>query len=341
MSNNNLQNKNNQSDNGDNHPAIMKLFSKAKAVGLNPEEKSAGSLLLKDFMEKNANGAHAVSLDHTNSQTYSKTDQKTFYTEYFKNLFVRDPRLIYALALFVLVFGIATSAVYASQDSVPGELLYPIKRQVAERIERVVALSTEAKAKVAVKQAVTRLEEVKTLIEKNKIDSKNEAALQAEFNHNSKEVERNIIKLEKEGRIGTAIKISSEFEDKLNKQEVNITKSLEKIPTELKDKFTNTASLSEYIKNRINVSASMRADLENKQEHKRGAVDNKKSPGEPSKKDYSRDRETEWNTDEQQRENREDAEINMRNIPLGGPTTASTTASSTVKVTIPISIPSL
>lgn len=244
MSNNNLHNQNNHNDDGENHPYILKLFSKAKETGLSSEERSVGSLLLKDFMEENA--------------------RKTFYTEYYKNLFVRNPQLVYGLAIFILIFGITTGAVYGSQDSIPGEILYPIKRQVTERVERVVALGAEAKAKVAVKQAATRIEEVKTLIEKNKIDSKTEAVLQVEFDHTSKEVEKNILKLEKEGRIDTAIKISSEFEETLSKREKDLTKSLEKIPTELKEKLPNTESLREYIKNRINVSASMRVDLEKK-----------------------------------------------------------------------------
>lgn len=327
MNNNNLQNQNNQSSDGDNHPDILKLFSKAKETSLTPEEKTAGTLLLKDFMEKNAVGAHTVSLD----QTDTKTARKTFYTEYFKNLFVRDPRLVYALAVFVLVFSFATGAVYASQEAIPGDLLYPIKRQVAERVERIAALGTEAKTKVAVKHAVTRLEEIKTLIERNKIDSKNEAALQSDFDHNSKDVEKGIIKLEKEGRIGAAIKISSEFEDKLDKQEKDLIKSLEKIPTELKDKFTSTGSLSEYIKASISVSASIREDLENKLEHKGEVSNSEKSSDE---NDYSREEkaEKEWNKNEKHRENRESKEINMQSIPLGVSTTASTTASSTVKV---------
>lgn len=262
MSNNNLQNQNNRDDRGENHPDILKLFSRASEVSLTPEEKLKGTLLFENFINKNP-------LSGTQINKVSKTTVKTweiFYTTYLKGIFIKNHRLAYMLAVTIFIFSLATSAVYAAQDSIPGELLYPVKIQINERVERVLARSTENKARVAVKQAVTRLEETKKLLEQGKIDSKSEKTIYKGFVHNSNDVEKNIAKLRKEGRFDIAVKISSDFESKIDSEDQNIGQALENAPKQIKDEMTATRV---YIRKSIDISASGRIDLENKLNNKK------------------------------------------------------------------------
>ncbi len=206
MSNKNLQNQNS----GENiHPDIVKLFSKATEVALTPEEKLKGTLLFQEFIHENP----------LKNQVRSESSTRIKALNFFSH-----QKIVHAFAIAVLIFSMATSAVYAAQDSIPGELLYPVKTQINERIERALARSPEAKAKVTVKQTMTRLEEMKKLLERNKIDSKNQKAIYNGLVRNSEEVEKNIVKLKKEGHINNAIKIDSDFEKLIINSEKDINK---------------------------------------------------------------------------------------------------------------------
>ncbi len=246
-------------------PSISNLFSQSKEVSLTSEEKASGSLFLKDFMDKNPAGAISAQTEDATKSPYAEEagskGRKTFYTEYFKTLYTKKPELIYALAAFVLIFGSASGAVYAAQDSLPGELLYPVKIQVNERVERVAARTTIAKAKVAVKQAVTRLEETKQIIELKRVDAETEAAANMRFSSSSDAVESSIDQLEKEGRFDLAIKINADFEDILNKQEKDISAALEKASTSSKQKLAITR---EYVRKRISTSTQKTMALKSK-----------------------------------------------------------------------------
>lgn len=66
-----------------------------------------------------------------------------------------------ALLLLILLSG-GTS--FVAQDSVPGDLLYPVKIHVNENVESLIALGDKQDAIVDVKQATRRLEEAQKLI---------------------------------------------------------------------------------------------------------------------------------------------------------------------------------
>lgn len=77
----------------------------------------------------------------------------------------------------VLVLGLVTGATKASESSLPGDTLYSVKK-VAEKVERVLATSDEAKVKVGIKHARRRLEEVTLLVAEKKEDKIVAKALQ-------------------------------------------------------------------------------------------------------------------------------------------------------------------
>lgn len=264
--NTNIQQDLNSSNDGSEAPPpnISSLFSRSKEVSLTSEEKASGSLFLKDFMEKNQAGAMAA--DATKSPyaetAGATTGRKTFYSEYFKTLYVKKPELIYALAAFVLIFGSASGAVSAAQDSLPGELLYPVKIQVNERVERAIALTAEAKAKVAAKQAVARLEEAKRLIDARRANAAIEAEAYMRFSSSSDEMEKNIDQLEKNGQYELAITISTDFQKALDRQERDFSAAIEKSSSSSSEPRLSTAR--EQVRKRINASAKKTIELKSK-----------------------------------------------------------------------------
>ncbi len=71
------------------------------------------------------------------------------------------------LFLFLITGGTS----FVAKDSLPGEVLYPVKININENIESFLATNDKAEAIVSVKQAARRLEEADTLFSKGKLTS--------------------------------------------------------------------------------------------------------------------------------------------------------------------------
>lgn len=86
----------------------------------------------------------------------------------FTSFFSYQTRMVMAgLLLFVLV-GAGTAS--AAQGALPGDVLYPIKVRVTERVEVALAGNTAAKAAVETKLAARRVEEAEALAAAGKLD---------------------------------------------------------------------------------------------------------------------------------------------------------------------------
>lgn len=83
--------------------------------------------------------------------------------------FLFDPPKAFAFALLVLIIGGGSTSL-AATGSLPGDTLYGVKLGVNERLERALAVSSEAKADVEVRHAQERLQEVELLAAKGSVD---------------------------------------------------------------------------------------------------------------------------------------------------------------------------
>lgn len=206
-------NKNNQNkriDEHELHEELHKLFSVAKEISLSHEEKRQGAVEFHNFMKENPDG------------------QKSILSPYIKNIFISTFKLVkqrqlvaVALAL-VIILGGAGGTVYAAGNSLPGDLLYPIKIHVNEKLESAFARGTEAETRVAVKHTITRIEEVERLAIKGRVDKTDEESVSVTLASQSKAVRDNILKLKTEGNVDAAISISSDFENSLNDHKKNL-----------------------------------------------------------------------------------------------------------------------
>ncbi|MES2985524.1 MAG: DUF5667 domain-containing protein [Patescibacteria group bacterium] len=158
---------------------------------------------------------------HTVNSPIKEALRSTWFTFAYKHT--------YALALAAVVVIIGGNISYAAAQSLPGDLLYPIKIHVNEKVQGVLKITPKATAKWEEKKIEKRLDEVNTLVEKGKFDS--EKRIQVE-----KEVKKNVDTIRKQKNNSKNVNLSETVDVKLKKnQQNNEVKILEgKIQDELK-----------------------------------------------------------------------------------------------------------
>jgi hypothetical protein len=90
------------------------------------------------------------------------------------SLFTQNSRMVYAFIIPLIIILSGTGAAFASTDSLPDSILYPIKVNVLEPIEGALNVSLKSKAKHESKLAEKRLAEAETLASMGKLDKTNE-----------------------------------------------------------------------------------------------------------------------------------------------------------------------
>lgn len=105
--------------------------------------------------------------------------------------------LVFSLLALITMGGTAT---FASGSAIPGELLYPIKINIKEKIEEKLATTQEEKLSLKEKKVTRRLEEVKTLQSKKGLTKKEAAIAQAVLKEHIKELTDTMTTLKEEGR---------------------------------------------------------------------------------------------------------------------------------------------
>ena len=88
----------------------------------------------------------------------------------------RSVAVVGVASLFLLSAG----ASFAAETALPGDTLYPVKVQVNEGVQRVLARTPEAKASVAKKEVERRAVEVETLVKEERLDAAAKAQLRGD-----------------------------------------------------------------------------------------------------------------------------------------------------------------
>lgn len=93
----------------------------------------------------------------------------------------------FALASFAILL-IGTTGAYTAEASNPGDILYPIKIHVNERVLESVALTAEGKAEVHISLIERRIEEMNTLFEEEDADEEKIDFIEEKIDEYTKEV---------------------------------------------------------------------------------------------------------------------------------------------------------
>ena len=161
-----------------------------------------------------------------------------------------------SIALVLLVFLLAGgSTSFAAQYALPGELLYPVKVGVNEKVGKLLQASPEAKATYEVALVRERLKEATVLSVEGKLDPEMQTELESRFTTQATEAKAHIEKIRKQGDIRTAADITSDLEVSL------ITNS--KILGEAgKKSDDNTRSIRKKVDDELGKVSAVRTNLE-------------------------------------------------------------------------------
>lgn len=174
----------------------QELFSAAKRISLTPGERVAGKeWLIAAMADRSAPGRAAHG-----------------FLRFLKPAFV----LVIAL---LLIGGSGIGISFAADHSLPGDLLYPVKIHVNERLRARLIKSPVDRARFAVDTTSKRLQEAETLAQRAKLGPKESAAVIAQFRSQMNDAERQLSSLP----IGTARGVRMELKAALRAHDSVIT----------------------------------------------------------------------------------------------------------------------
>ncbi len=272
---------------------LLSLLEKANDISLTTEEKTAGASAFRAFMEINTPAnVPAESIESTESVKTSNVQKpkeklKSLYTSWDiltmkasreasrALVFIKKNHMAYTAVVLLFAFLFTSSIAYASQDSLPGDILYPVKIHVHEKIESVLATKTEDKARVAVKHAVNRVKEAETLASEGKIDKENRASIDAAIEKDSSKAEASLARLSDEGKADLAVQISSDYEDSLSIFAKNIenisAKESARVAISVNEKATRITKLATTME-RSNKSEDTNNTIETENEVEKASI---------------------------------------------------------------------
>lgn len=197
-----------------------KIIEEAKKIRLEKDDKNSIRNFLMSFIEKNPVRQEEF-LRHQKeikpvgawSNYLTRYLTRNFDISTYRNL-LRPMTLILIIALVV-----GGGASVAAENSIPGDVLFPVKVEVNERVMTFLAFSDEAKVKVEAKKAERRLEEAVKLSAEGRLNAEASAKIEDNFEKFADRVEARIEKLKAEGKAEAALEATSNFEAALQAHE--------------------------------------------------------------------------------------------------------------------------
>jgi len=217
---------------------MKNIFQKIKEEKLTPDEKAKMLSVLKDFVKKTPIEISSV----------KKTIKSPFYLPIFNTIKQRKFAIPTA---FLLIFILTTSTTFGAMNSLPGDILYPVKI-FNENVKSAVAVGAKAKARVSTEQAISRLEEAERLAKRGNLTPEKAEEIKIKFEEHSDEIKKNIEDLKKEGNSDFAKEVSSHFKDSIGSQKEKINKLTDedRISTSSRESFSDiTSDVEKEIKN--------------------------------------------------------------------------------------------
>ena len=122
--------------------------------------------------------------------------------------------------LLLIITGSGISFVAA--ESLPGDLLYPVKVNVNEGVINAMTLSSDAKAKLAADRANERLTEAEQLTVRGQLNSQNQAIIREKLKEHTNAVKTNVSILASEKKPEEAVKVINDLKNSLTQHEATL-----------------------------------------------------------------------------------------------------------------------
>ncbi len=171
--------------------------NKFDKISLSKAEKAAGRDAFMQFIQKNPLPQQA---------------SKTFGERLSRFLMLSRRPLATAFATLTVFIMFGTGVTYAAQDSMPGELLYPIKIHVNEPVEGFFNFSPKSKAEWELDKMNRRLNELEGLKEQGPLDMKTKFQIKQQLDMNAQIFENHLKDLQSEGDAESEMEIRNQFQ---------------------------------------------------------------------------------------------------------------------------------
>lgn len=181
---------------------LEEIFNNAKKVSLTESERS---LILNRIIDpETIDTVRNIS----SPRLYSLGGVATLTHYYSRFGIVRFRTMLSICAIMIALLG--TTGAYA-QMSLPGDLLYPIKIHISEKLEYVIAITPKAQAVLEATFATRRLEEAAALLYANKLTARQSTELAGEFSTYTEKLVGHLSELRSHGDGEDANRINSSF----------------------------------------------------------------------------------------------------------------------------------
>jgi len=118
-------------------------------------------------------------------------------------------------AAFVLILLLGGGTSFAAQGSLPGDILYPVKIGLTEKIAETFQFTPQAKATFESQVAATRLDEAAKLASQNRLSDNWKNVLGASFEAHATAAQKTITNIQAQGDAATAAGLASDLEASL------------------------------------------------------------------------------------------------------------------------------
>lgn len=154
--------------------------------------------------------------------------------------------VIAAVFLIVMITG-GSGLAYASNDALPGDVLYSVKVNAVEEVQAAIKPTAQARAEFEVKRVEKRIGEAVTLAAKGQLDTKKKEAITSNLERHTKKVAEETTKLIEESP-DSAVEVSAKLALSLQAHTEAITTAQEqnKVDGELDDIIEQVAAVQEH-----------------------------------------------------------------------------------------------
>jgi hypothetical protein len=187
--------------------------------------------LVVDKIEAVSSEFHKAPVLSPFSNNKSISDAGRFGGRFASNILIYFKQRKFVPSLVVVLLLTVTGGISAfAEDSLPGDYLYLLKVNVNEQVKGVVAVTPEAKARLAVETTERRLQEAVILSSQGKLTDEKKQIIQGQLSKNATDVKNSVADLVASNNISAAQEVSTNFEASLKTHELilaTLTKNAE------------------------------------------------------------------------------------------------------------------
>ena len=205
-----------------------KILNILRSIKLSSEEKAQMRRNVLAFMEESPYSAKLA--DSEDGLTPERNADLVRHIRWTNFLQVIKRRKFAMPALIVaLIIALSGGTAAAASTSLPGDALYPVKVNVSEKVASAFRFSDEGKAEFKLRLAERRLEEAEKLAVEGKLDANIVSNIETHFDSQEQRMQEIIKRLEANGKVEAATRLSSNLEAMLNAHDEIIAKLNAKI----------------------------------------------------------------------------------------------------------------